>query len=224
MGVCDGVWVVAHAGLLKGRQAVGHWYSFDELEKKFPETAWVRDRRYLAHDKVVTTTGVSASIPVSLALVEALGGRARALAVAQAMGVTAWGATHRSADFKLRAQHLFTVATNWLAFWSHDEIGIPVASGVNEVTLALAADAYSRTYRSQAVSVADSAADVRTRGGLSIIPDRLAGDAKPPARLLKLPEDTKPVAALDAALRDIGEAYGRPTSALVALQLEYPQP
>jgi len=34
----------------------------------------------------------------------------------------------------------------------------------------------------------------------------------------------KPVAALDAALRDIAEIYGQATSAFVALQLEYPQP
>lgn len=224
VGVCDGVWVLAHAGLLKGRRAVGHWYSFDALQGRFPDTAWVRDRRFLADGAVVTTTGVSASIPVSLALVEAIGGQQRARAVAHALGVTDWGPAHRSSDFKLSAPHLFTVATNWLAFWSHESIGIPVVAGIDEVTLALAADAYSRTYRSQAVSVSPAAAEVRTRGGLSIIPDRLAGDARPADRTLVLAEDTKPVAALDAALRDIGQAYGRRTSALVALQLEYPQP
>lgn len=224
MGVCDGVWVLAHAGLLKGHKAVGHWYAFDDLTKKFPETTWVRNRRYLADGKVVTTTGVSASIPVALALVEAIGGQARAASVAHAMGVTDWSPAHRSSDFKLGARHLYTAATNWLAFWSHEDVGISIANGINEVTLALTADAYSRTYRSQAVSVAPSAAEVRTRGGLSIVPDRLAGDANTPDRMLKLPDDTKPVAALDTVLRDIADTYGRPTAAFVVLQLEYPQP
>jgi putative intracellular protease/amidase len=45
VGVCDGVWVLANAGLLKGRKAVGHWYSFDDLKKKFPQTTWVRNTR-----------------------------------------------------------------------------------------------------------------------------------------------------------------------------------
>lgn len=224
VGVCDGVWVVANAGLLKGHKAVGHWYSFDDLEKKFPETAWVRNRRYLADGKIVTTTGVTASIPVSLALVEAIGGHERAVSVARAVGVTDWSATHRSADFKLRTSHMYAAATNWVSFWSHEEIGVPISNGMNEVTLALAADAYSRTYRSNAVSISSSAEDVHTRGGLLIVPDRLAGDSKTTGRTLKRLDDTKPVAALDAALRDIADRYGRSTSAFVALQMEYPQP
>jgi transcriptional regulator GlxA family with amidase domain len=61
VGVCDGVWVVANTGLLSGRKAVGHWYSFDDLKKKFPKTVWVQDMRYLADGRVVTTAGVIAS-------------------------------------------------------------------------------------------------------------------------------------------------------------------
>ena len=184
----------------------------------------MRNRRYLADGKIVTTTGVTASIPVSLALVEAIGGHERAVSVARAVGVTDWSATHRSADFKLRTPHMYAAATNWVSFWSHEEIGVPISNGMNEVTLALAADAYSRTYRSNAVSISSSAADVHTRGGLLIVPDRLAGDSKTTGRTLKRLDDTKPVAALDAALRDIADRYGRSTSAFVALQMEYPQP
>lgn len=224
VGVCDGVWVVAHAGLLKGRKAVGHWYSFEDLAKKFPETTWVRNRRYLADQRVLTTTGVTASVPVALALVEAMGGHARAAAVARTLGVTDWSATHRSGDFKLRARHIYAAATNWLSFWSHEEVGIPIANGVNEVALSLVADAHSRTYLSNAVSVATSSADVLTRAGLAIVPDRITGDGKTPDRMLQPLDGTRPVAALDAALRDIAEAHGRSTSAFVALQLEYPQP
>ena len=224
VGVCDGVWVLAHAGLLKGRKAVGHWYSFDDLSKKFPETTWVSNRRYIADAKIITTTGVTASIPVALALVEAMGGPEKAMALARTMGVTDWSAAHRSGDFKLKASHLFVAAANWVSFWSHEEVGVPITNGVNEVALALVADAYSRTYRSNAVSVAPSATELRSRGGLLIVPDRLAAAPKPPHRMLKPLEDVKPVAALDAALRDIAATYGPATSAFVALQMEYPQP
>jgi putative intracellular protease/amidase len=224
VGVCDGVWVVANAGLLKGRRAVGHWYSFGDLGKKFPETTWVRNRRYVADGPIVTTTGVTASIPVSLALVEAIGGYERALSVAHAIGATDWNAAHRSGDFKLRAPHMYVAAINWVSFWSHEEIGVPISNDMNEVALALAADAYSRTYRSNAVSISPSAEEVRTRGGLLILPDRLTGDPKAPNRTLKPLDETKPVPALDSALREIADRYGRATSAFVALQMEYPQP
>ena len=87
VGVCDGVWVLARAGLLDGRQATGHWYSLDTLREDFPGTRFVTGRRYVADGRVVTTTGVTATIPVSLALVAAIAGRDRALELAASLGL-----------------------------------------------------------------------------------------------------------------------------------------
>jgi hypothetical protein len=95
---------------------------------------------------VVTTTGITASIPASLALVEAIAGRAEADAVARSLGVANWDAGHDSGALRLDRRHARTAAGNWLAFWSHETLGLPVADGVDEIALALAADAYSRTY------------------------------------------------------------------------------
>lgn len=223
VGVCDGVWVVAHAGLLKGRRAVGHWYSFDDLEKKYRETTWVRNRRYIADTGVVTTTGVTASIPVALALIEAIGGKERAGTAAQALGVSDWSATHRSEDFKLRARHVLAAAANWLSFWAHDELEISIVDGADEVRLALIADAYSRTYRSKAFSTAPLAAPVSTRGGLLILPDRVVANPGASVHRSSWLDEPRPVASLNVALQEIAERYGLATSELVALQLEYSQ-
>jgi transcriptional regulator GlxA family with amidase domain len=218
IGVCDGVWVLAHAGLLKDRRAAGHWYSFKSLQKRFTETTWVRNRRYVADRNVVTTTGVTASLPVSLALVEAIAGRARAETVATALGVTDWGPTHYSDAFRLNTRHVFTAATNWVSFWTHENVGIPVSQGTDEIALALAADAYSRTYLSQAVSVAQSQGAIRTKRGLRLLPDRVSGASQPPDRIVPIAE----APSLDHALEGIAQSYGRATAAFVALQLEYP--
>ena len=223
VGICDGVWVLAHAGLLNGRRAVGHWYSFDDLAHTFPNTRFVRNMRYLADGPVVTTTGVTASIPVSIALVEAIAGHQQAMALAQAMGVAGWGTAHHSEQFRLNGQHMLTAAANWLSFWRHEEIAVPVAQGVDEIGLALAADAYSRTYRSSAFSLAATADRITTRRGLVIYPDRVA---RAPAadRTVTLSDSAPPVAALDSALRAIEQTYGAATAAFVALQIEYPRP
>ncbi len=224
IGICDGVWVLANAGLLKGRKVVGHWYSFDDLENNFPETTWLRNRRYVVDGKIVTTTGVTASIPVSLALVEAIAGHDRAASVAYAIGVGDWNPIHRSRDFKLRSSHLYTAALNWLSFWKHEDIGIPIVNGINEVALALAADAYSRTYRSKVYSISAYPEEVHTHGRLLIVPDSIGVNKfKPDITLYEL-ENTKPASALDAALIDIAEHYGFATSDFVALQMEYPKP
>ncbi|WP_245176175.1 DJ-1/PfpI family protein [Cupriavidus sp. AcVe19-6a] len=137
VGVCDGVWVLARAGLLEGRQATGHWYSFDDLRKAYPRIQWQRGKRYVADGKVVTTTGVTATIPVSFALVEAIAGRDKALALAKSLGVECWSSAHPSERFRLRLASMLTIAGNYASFWRHEDVGIPVAPGVDEISLAL---------------------------------------------------------------------------------------
>ena len=222
IGVCDGAWVLGHAGLLKGRRATGHWYSLGSREKQFPETTWVSNQRYVSDGNVVTTTGVSASIPVALALVEAIAGHARAETVAKALGVADWGPTHHSDAFRLSAKHIFTAASNWLSFWAHESVGAPVTQGTDEMVLALAVDAYSRTYRTTAFAVAQSQDAIRTKRGLKLLPDLVAGVSESPDRMLSLTEPSSEAPSLDYILETIAQSYDRATAAFVALQLEHP--
>jgi len=222
VGICDGVWVLARAGVLRGHRATGHWYSRSALARQFPDTRWVDDRRYVADGKVVTTTGVTASIPVSLALVEAIGGTARAAEVARRIGAAGWSDAYAATPFRLGARHLYTAARNTLAFWRHEDLGAALQAGGDDIALALAADAFARTYRSRVLAIAPVPAGVRLRSGLVFLPDR--GDAAGAA----LPQATAHVSALaavpalDATLRDIAQRYGADTADFVALQLEYP--
>src|SRR5262245_25090822 len=222
VGVCDGVWVLANAGLLNGHRATGHWYSLSRLERKFSDTRWVRNRRYVADDSVITTTGVTASIPVSLALVEAIAGRDRATEVAKELGALDWSAGHNSNDFALNYGYVLTAAHNELSSWSQECSRVPGYTGIDEIALALVADAYSRTFRSQALSLSDSQARIRTRRGLLLLPDGAAGTAKV-SRVLPGFASIPPLRALDWALAGIADAYGKPTAAFVALQIEYPE-
>lgn len=226
VGICDGVWVVAHAGLLENKKAVGHWYSLKKLGKKYPETEWVTNSRYMADENVITTTGVSASIPVSLALIEAIGGTERAEEVAETMGVDSWDATHNSSDFKLGGSNIFVGVRNLVTFWGHEDIGVPVTDDIDEIGLALLADAYSRTYRSKAFSVAPSGFDkpIQTRRGLVILPDNIADESSDIDRMLEpIHSNTPSAIVLDQTLEEIEEYYGRRTADFVALQLEYSQ-
>ncbi|HET7705647.1 MAG TPA: DJ-1/PfpI family protein [Thermoanaerobaculia bacterium] len=220
VGICDGVPVLANAGLLDGRTATAHWRTIDGLERKHPRTRWVRNRRYVADGNIITTSGVSASIPISIALVEAIGGRRRAEALAQTLGVTNWSPVHDSSQFQLGSK-LVTGLLNKGTIWRHETLGIDVLPGVDEIALALVADSYSRTRRSWAYSVAPSLAPIRTRRGLILLPDRLADRGEVDA-MLPAPERDRPALALDRALEGIEARYGEPTAELVAVQIEYP--
>lgn len=222
VGICDGVPVLANAGLLEGRHATAHWYSLGGLEEDHPDTRWLRDLRYVADGNVVTTTGVSASVPVSLALVEAIAGWDRAEELAESLGVADWSVEHDSDAYGFTARHIFTGVGNLVAFWRRETIGIEVAPGVDEVSLALIADAWGRTFRSGVVSVAAEAEPIRTRGGLLLHPDRLRGGSEEPDRVLASTDRVEAGSALDYALKGIADSYGAHTAAFVALQLEYP--
>lgn len=223
VGICDGLWVLANAGLIEGKRVTGHWFSRDSLVRNYPGAQWVDDQRYVVDGKLMTTTGISASIPASLALVESLAGRSRAREIAQSMGVEDWSPAHESRPFRLTAGTLMTVALNTAAFWSREKVAIPVEDGVDELALSLTADAYSRTFRSAAYSLARSDAPVKTRRGLTLIPDRVEASLQTQDRVVALAGDPK-VNALESALAEIGHAYGPRTAGIVALQLEYPRP
>jgi len=218
VSICDGAYVLAHAGVLDGHEATAHWFSRDSLAEQFPNVRWVRDRRWVDGGPVMSTTGVSASIPISLALVERIGGRERALSVAASLGVGDWSPSHDSAAFTLGAAHAWTAVRNGASIWTHERVGIPVTDGVDEASLSLVADALARTWRSTPVALG-RAPYVTTRYGLRVAASESAVD-----RTLALPRADSPEAPyLDFVLADIDAHYGAATGDFVALQLEYPR-
>jgi transcriptional regulator GlxA family with amidase domain len=219
IGVCEGARLVAAAGLLDGRRATTHWHAIEGVQRASPTMTWERDRRYVVDRGVVTTTGVTASLPVSLALVEAIAGAERARTLARELGIETYDARHDSAAFRLTARHMATAARNWLAFWTHQTLGLQVADGVDEIALAFTADAFSRTYRSRARTVA-SVPTVRSLSGLEIVVDHTTRDQVDD--MLSPLVGAEPGRALERALAQIAARYGESTSAFVALQLEYP--
>jgi putative intracellular protease/amidase len=222
IGVCAGAKVVGDAGLLHGKRATTHWYSVKEMREKHPTMRYVEDRRLVVDGGVATTTGISASMPMSLTLIEAIAGRDKARAVGRDIGLADWDARHESDAFKFTRPFALTAIGNTAAFWAHERLGIELKEGVDEVSLALVTDAWSRTYRSQAVTFARTAGARQTRNGIRILPDEVAA-SWPAERLLPEIDNAKPTEALDSALGGITARYGARTTDFVAMQLEYPR-
>jgi len=107
---------------------------------------------------------------------------------------------------------------NRAALWNREQFGVEVSPGIDEVSLALVADAWSRTYRSRVRTFATSAEPVATRGGIRVIPD----SDRSPDDVVAI-GDRAPAQALDAALSNIETRYGARTRYVVAMQLEYPK-
>lgn len=216
VSICDGALPVAEAGLLKGHRATGHWATQSLRESRFADTQWQKNVRYVDDGAVISSAGVSAAVPLSLALVEAIGGRERASEVARDLGTDRWDDTHASEGFRLRAQDVAVYVRNrWLA--SDEVVEVPVADGVDELSLAFAVDALGRSMRTRVTTNANAA--VVSKGGLKILPARTVA-ASPVAWKVA----DKPLPTLDQTLARIGQRYGDATADFVRLQLEYPKP
>ena len=221
MSICDGAWVLANAGLLHGREATAHWDSLEDLREKYPQTRWRNDRRYVFDDRIVTTSGVSASLPATLALLEHIAGRAPVASYAKQLGVDTWTAEHDGASFRLSGRAKRTALGNRLAFWNHEQLGLKVLAEPDEAKLAFVIDGYSRTYRSSVALHADQAR-VRSKHGL------IFHAAQSVNQGVNLPLDAtvlqEPLGdVLNSVLTQIEQRYGSATADFVALQLEYPR-
>jgi transcriptional regulator GlxA family with amidase domain len=75
--VCTGALILASAGLLDGLSATTHHNAYDLL-REFPRIDVIEGDRFIIHDRVATSAGVSAGIDLALALVARLWGESLA--------------------------------------------------------------------------------------------------------------------------------------------------
>jgi transcriptional regulator GlxA family with amidase domain len=80
--VCTGAFVLAAAGLLKGRRITTHWAATARLRAMYPGARVDEDALYVRDGKLRTAAGVTAGLDLALALVEEDLGREVAMRVA----------------------------------------------------------------------------------------------------------------------------------------------
>lgn len=219
ISICYGALVVANAGLFDGHRATSHYSNEEMRAKLFPKVKWQKNIRFVSEGKVVSSSGVTASMPTSIALVEAIAGRAKATQVASAVGIKDWTSRHNSDAFQADPGNALMPDRNSK---TQITLGIPVKSGDDEIALALTAEAYSTNGTTTALAVAASKRPVRLAHGLIVLPDVVAGGSKSVDRTLPSLDANQATRALDIALADISKTYGRQAALNVALFMEYP--
>jgi len=80
--VCTGAALLARAGLLDGRRATSNKLSFKWVIEQGAAVEWVRQARWVEDGKFATSSGVSAGIDMTLALIARIAGAATAEQIA----------------------------------------------------------------------------------------------------------------------------------------------
>jgi transcriptional regulator GlxA family with amidase domain len=83
--VCTGSALLARTGLMDGRPATSNKISWDWVKTQGPKVLWRRKARWVDDGNLVTSSGVSAGIDMTLALIARLHGRDTAVAAARNM-------------------------------------------------------------------------------------------------------------------------------------------
>jgi transcriptional regulator GlxA family with amidase domain len=87
LSVCSGAFVLAQAGILKGRRATTHWMHADKLADHYPDTEVDPDVLFVQDGKVVTSAGTAAGIDAALHIVREELGAAATNVIARRMVV-----------------------------------------------------------------------------------------------------------------------------------------
>ncbi len=82
LSVCTGSALLAKAGLLDGQRATTNKMAFDWVATQGPQVRWVKKARWVEDGRFFTSSGVSAGIDMSLAVISHLFGQEKAEQVA----------------------------------------------------------------------------------------------------------------------------------------------
>jgi transcriptional regulator GlxA family with amidase domain len=118
--VCTGIYAVAPTGLLDGRQVTTHWRSARDVSQRFPKLKVNHKRLLIKDGPFYTSTGLSAGINLSLALIEEDYGPYVARAVSQDLLMYSAGrepAGDNTAKIDLNSDpiHRFGQVVGWIA-------------------------------------------------------------------------------------------------------------
>jgi transcriptional regulator GlxA family with amidase domain len=88
LSVCTGASLLARAGVLDGKRATTNKRAFQWVVSQGPKVEWVKEARWVEDGNVVTSSGVSAGIDMSLAVVARLAGQDTADYIAKVIEYT----------------------------------------------------------------------------------------------------------------------------------------
>ncbi len=72
--VCTGAFLLARAGLLDGLEVTTHWEDAADLRRAFPALRVREGARWIEHERIMTSAGISAGLDMSLRIVARLAG------------------------------------------------------------------------------------------------------------------------------------------------------
>lgn len=210
VSICAGASALAQTGLLEGRRATTHASWFERLERRYPNTTWVRDVRYVDDGDIVASQGITSGIDTALHVVDRLRGRETALKAAAALS---YPHTRFLDDphYVLPSVDATGVATGFTLRPEQTRIAVALYDGVDELSLGSIYETYPNSGYQPAFSVGAANAAITSRHGLHFVSAYTVQAARGFGRLLvpgsQVTAAAKETAAAIAAATGLAPEY-----------------
>ena len=148
--VCTGAFLLADAGLLKGKRITTHWARAEELRRRHPDLDIDADSIFVADGSTWTSGGVTAGIDLALALIEADCGHQVAICIARQLVMFVkrpGGQSQFSAPLLLQTSREVTFST--LHGWIAEHLDEPLTVERLAEKAAMSPRTFARTYTAQ---------------------------------------------------------------------------
>lgn len=83
--ICTGSFLLAQAGILKGKKCTTHWNRINDFIERFPNVNLLQNKLFVVDDNIYSSAGVSAGIDLALHIIELELGIRHAIDVAKQM-------------------------------------------------------------------------------------------------------------------------------------------
>jgi AraC family transcriptional regulator, transcriptional activator FtrA len=184
LSICAGAKNLADTGLLAGRSATTHHYTFPVIAKAHPDVKLVRRVRYVEDGNLISSAGVTAGVDATLFVLQRMLGRETALNVAREIAYPharfLADPTYEPPVAGLGIGASAPTLTNmFLSGYrlGSSQLGVTLYEGISELALASVVDTYPHEGTLTVNTIAPERAVVRSQHGLALVPRWSFADA-----------------------------------------------
>ena len=199
LSICNGAQNLADTGLLKGKSATSFWQALPLLIKKYTDTHWKEDVRYVQDGNTLTTAGQSAGIDGVLHLIAQQLGEPMAAKISNEINYPSYHFVQNP-----KVDHPFhwdiKMATYWLNIgfhWNKTQMGVLLYKGMDELALSSIFDSYGDTGTTQILTVSSTNAPITTKHHLNILARHQISNSPKLDKMIIPGGDAKSLAAAD---------------------------
>lgn len=221
---CTGAEALAEAGLLDGRAAIAHWGDLPRLKEQYPRVQWTSGVRWVDHDSLVLSAGLTSGIDATLRVIMRLNGDSVAERVARELH---YPNLHFARDpaveqYRVELQKDIVFPLNTAFRLGRERIGITLKDGVSESDIGYLYDAHVGSGFADVLAISQNGEPVQSQFGLTILPD-LSADAARAASLDRVidPSFSRNRFGLETVLEDLARHADVMTARFAERRLEY---